>query len=141
MFIQVLNTVLNMQKELQVSKPVRLLITLRDFIVIATERCFGKKVFLKNSWSIKLSALFLAKVLDIPVKKFIFRIILLILLENKLLYNFKEFSSQFSKQLFLRTLTGWFSIRIHICDAFSDLIPFVSLKKRQNRLWKGIIFR
>ena len=66
------------------------------------------------------------------MKEFIFPIILLILLENELLYNFEESSSQFrSKQLFLRTLTGWFSICSHICDAFSDLIPLASLKKRQ----------
>ena len=63
------------------------------------------------------------------MKKFIFRIIL-ILLENELLYNFEEFSSQFrSKQLFSRMLTGWFSVCIHLCDAFSDLITFASLKK------------
>ena len=65
------------------------------------------------------------------MKEFIFRIILLILLENELLYNFEESSSQFrSKQLFLRTLTGWFSTCIHIRDASSDLIPFASLKKQ-----------
>ena len=63
------------------------------------------------------------------MKKFIFHIILLILLENELLYNFEEFSSQFLKQLFFRMLTGWFSICIHKCDVSSDLIPFASLKK------------
>ena len=61
------------------------------------------------------------------MKKFIFRIILLIFVENELLYNFGEISSQFSlKQLFFRMLTGWFSIRIRICDAFSnDTICFI----------------
>ena len=75
---------------------------------------------------------------DIPVKKFIFRIILLILLERELLYNFEEFSSQFLKQLFLRTLTGCFSICIHVCGVSSNLIPFASLKKFKTTCRKAL---
>ena len=71
---------------------------------------------------------------DITVKKFIFRIILLILLENELLYNFEEFLLQFLTQLSLRRLTGWFSICIHIYGVSSDLIPIASLKKPRNQM-------
>ena len=64
------------------------------------------------------------------MKKLIFRIILLILLENELLYNFEGFSSQFSKQLLLRTLTGWFSICIHTYGVFRfDTICFIKKLK------------
>ena len=107
------------------SNSVRLLIAFRVFTVIATERCPGKQAFLKNSWSITLPPPSLVKVLEIYLwRSSFFVIILLILLENELLYNFEEIPSQFrSKQL-----TGWFSICIHVCDAFSDLIPFSSLK-------------
>ena len=72
-----------------------------------------------------------------PVEKFIF------------LYNITNFtgkltalqlSSQFLKQLFLRTLTGWFSICIHECGVSSDLIKFASLKKRKSHLWQRLSF-
>ena len=122
------------------SNSVRLLIACRVFIVIATERCSGKWVFLKNSWSIKLSASSLANALDVPVKKFIF------------LYNITNFT---------RKLTAWQVWRIFItvfekaifenaywsiqymysymwCVFRFDTICFI--KKRQNHQWKGVIF-
>ena len=131
MYNQLLNILLNMYRELLVSNSVRLLIA-------QIERCFGKQTFLKNSWSIKLSAPSLVKVLEMYLwRNSVFVIILLILLENELLYNFEEILSQFcSKQL-----TGWVSIcnSYMWCIFWFDTICFI--KKCQNHLWKSVIFR